>query len=55
MGYDKLLDKMYAGYREFDLERDLMPQLNVMDVLATSGGRREQLNKSEAQFPVGSG
>ena len=55
MGYDKLLDKMYAGYREFDLERDLMPQLNMWDVLATSGGRREQLNKYEAKFPVGSG
>ena len=55
MSYDKLLDKMYAGYREFDLERDLMPQLNMWDVLATSGGRREQLNKYEAKFPVGHG
>ena len=55
MSYDKTLDKIYAGYREFDLERDLMPQLHVMDVMATSGGRREQMNKYEAKFPVGRG
>ena len=55
MSYDKTLDKIYSGYREFDLERDLMPQLQVMDVLATSGGRREQMNKYEAKFPVGRG
>lgn len=55
MSYDKLLDKMYAGYREFDLERDLMPQLHIMDVMAVSGGRREQLNKYEAKFPVARG
>ena len=55
MSYDKLLDKMYAGYREFDLERDLIPQLNMWDLMAVSGGRREQLNKYEAKFPVGHG
>jgi hypothetical protein len=55
MSYDKALDMMYKGYREFDLERDLMPQLNIMDVLATSGGRRAQLNKYEAKFPVARG
>lgn len=55
MSYDKTLDKIYSGYREFDLERDLMPQLHVMDVLATSGGRREQMNKYEAKFPVARG
>jgi hypothetical protein len=55
MGYDKLLDKMYAGYREFDLERDLIPQIRMWDLAAVSGGRREQLNKYEASFPVGKG
>ena len=55
MSYDKTLDKIYSGYREFDLERDLMPQLHVMDVMATSGGRREQMNKYEAKFPVARG
>ena len=55
MSYDKVLDKMYAGYREFDLERDLIPQINAWDLMAVSGGRREQLNKYEAKFPVGKG
>jgi hypothetical protein len=55
MGYDNLLDKVYEGYREFDLERDLMPQIRVWDLMAVSGGRREQLNKYEAKFPVGHG
>jgi hypothetical protein len=55
MSYDNLLDKIYSEYRAFDLERDLMPQLRMWDVMATSGGRREQLNKYEAKFPVGKG
>ena len=55
MSYDNALEKMYQGYREFDLERDLIPQIQVMDLLAVSGGRRTQLNKYEAKFPVGKG
>ena len=55
MSYDKVLDKMYEGYREFDLERDLIPQIRMWDLAAVSGGRREQLNKYEAKFPVGAG
>jgi hypothetical protein len=55
MSYDNLLDTMYEGYREFNLERDLLPQIHRGDLLAVSGGRREQLNKYEANFPVGKG
>jgi hypothetical protein len=55
MSYDKVLDKIYAGYREFDLERDLIPQIRFWDLAAVSGGRRAQINKYEAKFPVGAG
>jgi hypothetical protein len=55
MSYDKALDKMYAGYREFDLERDLIPQIGKWDLMAISGGRRAQLNKYEVTFPSGQG
>jgi hypothetical protein len=55
MTYDKVLDKMYAGYREFDLERDLIPQIRFWDLAAISGGRRTQINKYEADLPVGKG
>ena len=55
MSYDKTLDRIYAGYREFNLERDLLPQIHVGDLMAISGGRREQMNKYEAKFPVGHG
>lgn len=55
MSYDKALDKMYAGYREFDMIRDLVPQINRWDLMAVSGGRATQINKYEAKFPVGQG
>lgn len=55
MSYDKTLDKIYAGYREFDLERDLIPQIRGWDLMAVSGGRCAQINKYEARFPVGRG
>lgn len=55
MSYDKVLDKVYAGYREFDLERDLIPQIHRGDLMAISGGQRSQLNKYEANFPAGKG
>jgi hypothetical protein len=55
MSYDDTLDKIYSGYREFDLERDLIPQIRFWDLAAVSGGRRTQINKYEADFPVGSG
>jgi len=55
MSYDNTLDKIYSGYREFDLERDLIPQIRMWDLAAVSGGRRTQINKYEADFPVGKG
>jgi hypothetical protein len=55
MSYDKVLDKIYSGYREFDLERDLIPQVNVGDLMCISGGQRTQINKYEADFPAGKG
>jgi hypothetical protein len=55
MTYDNTLDKIYSGYREFDLERDLIPQIRFWDLAAISGGRRAQINKYEADFPVGQG
>lgn len=55
MSYDKALDMMYKDYREFDMVRDLVPQIHRWDLMAVSGGRATQLNKYEASFPVGQG
>lgn len=55
MSYDNTLDRIYSGYREFSLDQDLMPQVHIGDLMAISGGRRAQINKYEADFPVGKG
>lgn len=54
MSYDKALDKMYEGYREFPGEA-LLQQIHRGDLMAVSGGRWAQVNKYEVKFPVGSG